>query len=377
MVEKVLSKQDIEDFLTGAEILGTGGGGGIEWARGMLKSIEQHEKKIKLIDPKDIPKDALVVGAAGVGGGVTKDIREKIEKKFGARRSTESFIRTSILAEKMMSGELGDEIHAFLAFELGCGNTILPGCIAAMNDKYLVDGDCNGRAVPEIELCTLNLKDIPFTPIAIVTPWMETMIVKKVYDYSRAEDICRYVAVVSGGSCMTMGAPVRGRILPEVIVNNSVSGSIKLGKAIREAREKGRDPVEAAVKSVNGYLLFKGLVTSFEREERGGFMWGEHHYKGIDEYGGHRFKVWYKNENMISWLDDSPYVTCPDSLCVLDAETGRGLSNWGGDYTEGRKVAVIGIKAADLWRTPKGLEIFNPRHFGFDIPYVPIEEKIT
>ncbi|MBS7631774.1 DUF917 domain-containing protein [Candidatus Bathyarchaeota archaeon] len=376
MVEKVLSKQDIEDFLTGAEILGTGGGGGIEWARGMLKFIDQHDKKIRLIDPKDVPKDALVVGAAGVGGGVTKDIREKIEKKFGARPSMESFMKTSILAEKMMSGELGDEIYAFLAFELGCGNTILPGCIAAMNDKYLVDGDCNGRAVPEIELCTLNIKDIPFTPIAIVTPWMETMIVKKVYDYSRAEDICRYVAVVSGGSCMTMGAPVRGRMLPEVIVNNSVSGSINLGKAVREARERGRDPVEAAVKSVDGYLLFKGVVTRFEREERGGFMWGEHHYKGVDEYEGHKFKVWYKNENQISWIDEKPYVTCPDSLCVLDAETGKGLSNWGADYSQGRKVAVIGIKAADLWLTPRGLEIFNPKHFGFDIEYHPIEKFV-
>lgn len=137
MVGRVLSKQDINDFLTGAEILGTGGGGGIEWAKGMLKFIDQYDKKIKLIDPKDVPDDALVVGAAGVGGGVTKDIREKIEKKFGSRPSMDSFMKTSILAEKMMSGEIGDEIFAFLAFELECGNTILPGCIAAMNEKYL------------------------------------------------------------------------------------------------------------------------------------------------------------------------------------------------------------------------------------------------
>ena len=167
MSKKVLTKRDIDDFLAGAEILGTGGGGGIGWARGMLEYIDEYDKKISLIDPTDVPEEDLVVGAAGVGGGVTPEVREKIEKKFGARPSMKDFMKTGILAEKMLSGYLGENIYAYLAFELGCGNTILRACIAAMNDKPVVDGDCNGRAVPEIELCTLNVKGIPFTPISI------------------------------------------------------------------------------------------------------------------------------------------------------------------------------------------------------------------
>jgi DUF917 family protein len=376
MATKVLTKRDIDDFLAGAEILGTGGGGGIEWAQGMLEFIDEYDKKISLIDPKDVPEEKLVVGAAGVGGGVTPEVREKIEKKFGSRPTMKDFMKTSILAEKMLSGYLGENIYSYLAFELGCGNTILPACIAAMNDKPVVDGDCNGRAVPEIELCTLNVKGIPFTPISIVTPWMETILVKRVYDYSRAEDFCRAIAVASGGSCMTMGAPVRGKELPESIVKNTISGSIELGKAIRTANGKGRDPVEAAVKSVGGYLLFRGKVTHFEREERGGFMWGEHRYDGVDDYAGKKFRVYYKNENMISWLDDKPYVTGPDFLCALDAKTGQGLSNWGDDFAEGRDVAVIGVPADDIWRSPEGLKIFNPGHFGFDIIYRPIEKVV-
>lgn len=376
MSEKNLSKQNIEDFLSGAEILGTGGGGGIQWARGMLEFIDEYDKKIKLIDPHEVHEDELVAGAAGVGGGVTKEIREKVDKKFGARPSMKEFMKTSILAEKLLSGYLGENISAFLAFELGCGNTILPACIAAMNDKPVVDGDCNGRAVPEIELCTLNVKGISFTPIAIVTPWMETMIVKRVFDYSRAEDFCRAIAVASGGSCMTMGAPVRGGQLPDSIVKNTITGSIKLGEAIRQANNKGKDPVEAAVKAVDGYLLFRGKVTHFEREERGGFMWGEHRYDGVGDYKGKEFRIWYKNENQISWLNDESYVTCPDFLCVLDAKTGQGLSNWGDDFAEGREIAVLGVRADDIWRSPRGLGIFNPGHFGFEIEYKPIEKVV-
>lgn len=376
MTEKVLSKKDIEDFLAGAEILGTGGGGGKSWALAMLEALDEQDKKIKLINSHDVPDDALVVGAAGVGGGVTKDVKEKIQKKFGEGPPMSQFIKKGLLAEKMLSGYLGEDTYATLAFELGCGNTILPGVIAALLDKPLVDGDCNGRAVPEIELCTLNVKGFPFTPIAIVTPWEETMLVKKVYDYSRAEDICRYMAVASGGSCMTMGAPIRGKNLADSIVNNSVSGSIELGNSIRAANNKGKDPVEAAVKALDGYLLFKGEITHFERDERGGFMWGEHQYRGTDDYEGKNFKIWYKNENQISWLDGKPYVTCPDLLCVLDSKTGQGLSNWGDDFAKGRKVSVISYRADDIWRSVEGLKIFNPEHFGFDIPYRAVEKIV-
>ena len=376
MGNKVLSKQDVEDFLTGAEILGTGGGGGKEWALGMLEALEENEKKITLVDPKDVPDEALVVGAAGVGGGVSQEIRDKIQLKFGERPAMSEFIKTGLLAEKMLSGSLGENIYATLAFELGCGNTILPGVIAALIDKPMVDGDCNGRAVPEIELCTLNVKGYPFTPIAIVTPWMESVMVKRVYDYSRAEDICRYMAVVSGGSCMTMGAPIRGKNLSGSIVNNSVSGSIKLGNSIRNANTKGKDPIDAAVKALDGYLLFKGKIKSFCREEKGGFMWGEHHYEGTGDFKDKKFKIWYKNEHQISWLDGTPYVTCPDLLCVVDSETGQGLSNWGDDFKQGREVSVISYRACDIWRSIEGLKIYNPQHFGYDLPYKPVEKVV-
>ena len=376
MSERKLTDTDLNDFLLGATILGTGGGGGKDWGLGMLKSLKELDKQITLVDPVKVADEALVVGAAGVGGGVTPDVKEKIEKKFGKGQGMGSFLKTSVLAEKMISGYLGEEISAFLAFELGCGNTILPACIAALNNKPLVDGDCNGRAVPEIELCTLNVKGFPFTPIAIVTPWMETMLVQHVYDYSRAEDICRAMAVVSGGGCMTMGSPIRGKDLKTSIVKNTVSGSIKLGKSIREANAQGKDPVDAAVKALGGFLLFRGKVTHFERDERGGFMWGEHRYDGIGDYTKQKFKIWYKNENQVSWLNDEPYVTCPDLLCVLDAKTGEGLSNWGTDFAKGREAAVVGYKIDPLWRTEKGLQIFNPAHFGYNIKYRPIEKIV-
>ncbi len=36
------------------------------------------------------------------------------------------------------------------------------------------------------------------------------------------------------------------------------------------------------------------------------------------------------------------------------------------------------MKILDMaFRTPKGLELLGPRHFGFDLDYIPIEERMA
>jgi DUF917 family protein len=37
--------------------------------------------------------------------------------------------------------------------------------------------------------------------------------------------------------------------------------------------------------------------------------------------------------------------------------------------------AVLSMPCDPCWRTPKGLAIVGPGYFGYDIPYVPIEER--
>jgi DUF917 family protein len=57
-------------------------------------------------------------------------------------------------------------------------------------------------------------------------------------------------------------------------------------------------------------------------------------------------------------------------ICIVDNKTGEGLSNFvpSGKHA-GKGVAVLGVKAVPAWKTKRGLEIFNPRHFGYDIDY--------
>lgn len=64
----------------------------------------------------------------------------------------------------------------------------------------------------------------------------------------------------------------------------------------------------------------------------------------------------------------------PDLVSLVHQDNGRGIYN--SELREGDQVVAIGMKGVEGFRTEKGLELAGPRHFGFDIEYVPIEESL-
>ena len=70
-------------------------------------------------------------------------------------------------------------------------------------------------------------------------------------------------------------------------------------------------------------------------------------------------------------------------LIVVDRETGKPLVNAEGPTAQkadaiekGQHVAVIGLRAVEQFRSPKGLDVLGPKHFGFALPYTPIENFV-
>jgi len=362
----------MEDLQTGAEILGCGGGGLIEWGKPLIQEVFDAGKKFQLIDPKDVPDEALVVIISRVGGGVPEEIQKRVANLPRIREKVE------VVAARELGSYLQQEPYAYLAAEIGAGNTIVPMYVAAMNGKPSLDADVCGRAKPEVAMSTTYVKKVPITPLTIASPFGDVMILKHAISDQRAEDICRYMAVVSGGLCGVARCPTKGEKIREAVVPNSITNCIGIGRSIREAREARKDPVEAFITSSKGIRIFEGRISRWDREKREAFMWGTMSLEGMKEYTDQRLKIWYKNEFLIAWKNGDPVVTCPDSLCVLDAETGRGMSNWPEDLNAfiGRRVVAVGVHAARIWMTKRGLDIFSPRHLGFDIDYTPIGGRV-
>ena len=83
----------------------------------------------------------------------------------------------------------------------------------------------------------------------------------------------------------------------------------------------------------------------------------------------------FQNENLIALLNGTAVAVVPDLITVLDVDTWEPITTEHLRY--GFRVDVIGMACHDAWRTPAGLELAGPEHFGYDVAYVPIEPQIS
>ncbi|NHJ47421.1 MAG: DUF917 domain-containing protein [Asgard group archaeon] len=350
-------ESDFEDLIIGAKILGCGGGGEDSLARTRVKYILDNSLSVNVIDPKDIPDDALICVSGMVGGRITPECLANV-KELKVKDSW-----PMLTATKLLETHLGEKFHSLVSTEIGAGNFLVPLLVSARLGINIIDGDLCGRAKPEISISTSNIVGIPITPLAIVSEYGDEMILKTAQTDQRAERIAREMAVLSGGAVGVARCPAKWLEYQKAVIPNTLSKSKNLGTTLRNARDKGKNPIDAITDTINGQVLFEGKVEIFEVFDEGGFVVG--HILTTDDQEND-FEIHFKNEYIITMFNGKPHITTPDLICVVDAETGEGLTPWADDFTINRSVVVIGAKNAPIWYTDKGLEIFGPRHFGWD-----------
>lgn len=392
---KKLSKENLWDIVIGGAALATGGGGSVpsyEQFNSYVSPSFEIGLKPTLIHPDQIPNDATIYISTGVGGGLERSMIERYGPPVGWRVVSDlSFSEMDRvfplpswaekptaewqnMIEKRFDELMGTTSYGYMPFEIGPMFYYLAIMLTKMQ-KPIVDADTAGyRAVPELSLGSLNVNNIICTPAIIATRWGDLLVCEKFLSWQRFEDISRHIAITSGGGNISL-ISVKGSDVKKATVHGTVSIAMKVGREIKKAKNAGKDPINSIVKTVNGWKIFEGTIAAYTNEGKGAFTWGTGWIKGINEFDKKLFRFWYKNENQISWLDGEPYVSCPDPFTVIDKETGLGLSNFRPEqWTTGREVAVVGLKSANVWRSERGLRIYNPKHFGFEIKYKPIEE---
>jgi DUF917 family protein len=398
MVTKILTKEDLWCSVLGGAAIATGGGGSAPSYEAFCTGVDptfEAGLKPKLVDAGDLPDDGPVIVPIGIGGGITREDSERygppirrgpnIEIAFKemhrvfplleeSMRPREDWREAGVQRLKELKGE--DKYVAYLAGEIGPG--IYRQAISGAREGIpVVDADMAGmRAVPELSFTSFNVYGVKVTPMVISTVWGDRLVFEEALSWQRLEDLSRAIAMFSMGFNSTM-LSVTGKDVKEAGVLESYSKTINVGKAIKKAQDSGDDPIAAIVKATGGYKIFEGEIVAKTNENSYAFRWGNGWIKGKEDFEGKLFRFWFKNENQISWLDGKPYITCPDPFTVLDAKTGLGMSNFRTDWwTPGKEVAVTAMKACEHWRTERGLKIYNPGHFDFDIEYVPIEKQL-
>lgn len=349
---RVLGETELKDVVYGATLLGAGGGGSPKNGMQLVKSILEIAKEVKIVNPDEVPDYSTICVVAGMGA-------PEVLLKRGWENE-------DVPALKLMEQVSGRKMDYIIAVETGGFNSISPLHAAAASGVPAIDADGVGRAIPQLEMTMFSVHNLPIAPVTLADASGNSAVLYPI-DPPMAEKMARGITVAFGMKAGIACNLMAGWQMKRAAIAGTYTMAERVGRAMREAREKEKDPVEAVMKATGGFEIARGKVTKKEVETRGGFDYGKVYVAGI--------RVDYKNENMIAWRAGKPITISPDLICWMTTD-GWPLTN--ADITEGLEVAVIGIKAYERWRTPEGLTVFRPvlAELGYAKKYIPIEELL-
>jgi DUF917 family protein len=346
----------LESISLGAGILGTGGGGNPYvakvWARGEL----ERGARFTILDPSEVPDDAWIVGSGGIGAPTVS-----VEK---LRRGDEEY-----RALRVLEGHLGVRFDGVVPMEVGGGNSIRPIIAAAQAGIPTVDADGMGRAFPELQMVTFFIYGIPACPAAIADDKGEEAVFTSAPSPQRLERMARVLTVEMGGTAGMAFAPMRGDDLKRTSIPRTMSVARDVGEAVRSARARRSDPVEALLLATGGTLLMVGKIVDVERRTGGGFARGTLELTGAGPFGG-TMRIDFQNENLIAYADGTPIATVPDLVCIVSTDAAEPITTELLRY--GQRVSVVGIRCHPMLSTPEALAVVGPRAFGYDVEYRPL-----
>ena len=372
--------EHVQDLIRGLTLLGTGGGGRPEAGLQALLPHVRADRVIGWSPPDAVPPDGWVCSVFGMGSIAPGDAIPSAKRVESGYPASWIVARPMSRAVRELQAYTGRRIAAVVPFELGAGNTAAAIDTALDLGVPVIDGDLCGRALPELSQATAALAGIPFTPAAIADPWGTVVILKEAPSALVAERIGKLVSIASKLPDMTAPCAHAGFLMParqlgDVLIAGSISRALAVGQAIRAAVSSRADPAAAAALAVGGWVLFRGQVVKKVWESRDGYMFGLTALKAEGGPAGRRVEIWFQNENHVTWRDGQPWVHSPDLIMMMDAGTGAPYTN--ANLPEGARVAVLGAAADPRLRTPQAVAQLGPRHYGYDLDYVPIEQQVA
>jgi DUF917 family protein len=351
---------DLDAIEIGAAILGTGGGGNPYIGKLRCREELKKGRRIPVIPLAELPDDALVVSLGGIGAPVVGV--EKIEEG-------EECLRALRAIEK----ELGVKVDALISAEIGGANSMEPMLTAAQAGLPVVDGDGMGRAFPEMQMCTWSIYGHREAPGAMADEKGNIVVIRNTPDDVWLERIARSVVVAMGAAAGLATQPMRGDFVKRAAVPNTITQALNLGRAVLHAHQTNADPVQTVINQERGKLLMTAKITDLQRHLKGGFAVGHMALEGFGDFLGDNGRIDLQNEFLVFWRDQKVEVCTPDLIVVLDSDTGLPITTEMLRY--GQRIAVLGLPAHPLMRSPEALKVVGPAAFGYsEITFNPMED---
>lgn len=351
-MSKILKKQDIKHVLYGATFLGAGGGGTLKDGLRLLSEVSKNgQVELEMIDPLEMKSNEYAVSVAGIGAP-----RAMEKSNFGpeAGYAFETMQKLAFFS--------GKKLKYVMAGELGGFNTMVPMYVAIQKGIPFVDGDGNGRAVPELSTGLYPIFNIP--PVPLVLAGKNGDVVAAFLDdpenHTSAENIARHISMAYGMSAAFCTWLVNGKDINEKLAPKSISNAQKIGQSILKIKEENLDVDTEIQKISNCKAICQGEISDIKLKTEGGFDFGTTVIKGTGENKGNTYYVDFKNENLLV-RDDSNNVliTVPDLICMLSLDSMEPITN--ADTEKGMHIALYGVPAPEnWWKKEEGFGCWKP-----------------
>ena len=371
---QLTTRQDIEDFLTGLAFYGTGGGGNTAVGRVSLNKCMDLGYDITLMRPEEIDDDAYYCSTFFMGSIAprTEEVLREMERGGYTNRKY-GLEEMLICAVRALESYIGKKIAGLVIVEPGGSNTAC--CMAAgyMMGLPVIDGDPVGRAVPEMIQGPHAMQGLSCLPAVYFDSWGNSNITVEASGYPAMERIGKFLSQASYGEMAEAAYVMTGREVKNILIPYSLSRALRVGRAVNRAAEEGRDPLAAAAQSSGGRVVGRGVLRDLTTKDADGYYWGTYSIEGKGECAGNTYKVWFKNENHILWVNGAPSVTSPDLITIISTDTGKPILNT--FLKEGEHVGIVVNPSDPFYMCDKAVEVFGPRAFGFDFDYIPYDTK--
>ena len=360
---KKIGAEHIKDLCAGAAFLATGGGGDPYVSQLQAERLLEKFGPATLLAPADVPDDFFVLSVGMVGAPtVTLEQLPTEDEAIGALEKYEEIT--------------GKKVDAIIPFEVGGGNSTIPLFVAAMKGVPCIDGDGMGRALPEAQMMTFPIYGAHPTPAVIMDSFGNHVLLECEDAHSFELEI-RARAVEMGGMVSSAEHGMPGELVRRSTIPGTISFATRLGNLLRN--HGGQIDViqpqlfELFKQSDYGVIkhLFTGKVLDSQRKIIGGYDVGTATLQSFDD-PDEKMSLYIKNEYLVAKIGERVFCSVPDLICIVEQVTSRSLNAERMRY--GQRVSVFGIGCTHHYRTPEALRVTEPRAFGFDLDYVPLEE---
>lgn len=347
---------DLDHFILGAAVLGSGGGGDAELYRHQLS--------------ESLPANGieLIPLAAAVAGGVRTVAAVGM---IGA---------TSMMLEKLPSGGeiaesigaaerwTGVRVDAVMPVECAGVNATLPVAAAADLGLPLIDADLTGRALPRFDqLSVVATRPELLRSATVAQPGGQLLVIDRCTPFELERTIRSYVAHSGGWAGATFG-PLAAADLGGVCCEGTLGRAVDLGRRFAAA---GADGFDAALAELGGVLLAAGRVIDVVRAAGAQFSRTSF---AIADRGGPVLRVEAEFEYLAAVVDGVPVVSTPELICVLDRRTRTPIAV--DRLRLGDNVQAVALPGPSWWiADERRLAAVGPRAFGVDLDPVLLDRS--